>query len=163
MEGSQYLDITGCGEWMFDRILNIHGNFQKKWPLSLTFTCCNCYRCMHCGTSSKSTPMMRRGPAGPRTLCNACGLKWANKVSISIKSYCISYCCSYRIVCHCRNSELSLSQFVLAFDYIIKDFLSSFVWVLGLAARPSNDTVHFCFSVLSAFRYVLSAIVICCQ
>lgn len=35
--------------------------------------------CMHCGTSSKSTPMMRRGPAGPRTLCNACGLFWANK------------------------------------------------------------------------------------
>lgn len=35
--------------------------------------------CTHCGTSSKSTPMMRRGPAGPRTLCNACGLKWANK------------------------------------------------------------------------------------
>lgn len=24
---------------------------------------------------------MRRGPAGPRTLCNACGLMWANKVS----------------------------------------------------------------------------------
>ncbi|KAL9380704.1 hypothetical protein Peur_026361 [Populus x canadensis] len=24
---------------------------------------------------SKSTPMMHRGPAGPRTLCNACGLK----------------------------------------------------------------------------------------
>lgn len=38
------------------------------------------YRCRHCGTSSKLTPMMRRGPAGPRTLCNACGLKWANKV-----------------------------------------------------------------------------------
>ncbi|KVI10879.1 GATA transcription factor 24-like [Cynara cardunculus var. scolymus] len=35
--------------------------------------------CRHCGISSKSTPMMRRGPAGPRTLCNACGLKWANK------------------------------------------------------------------------------------
>ncbi|GAB2292045.1 hypothetical protein Dimus_026292 [Dionaea muscipula] len=35
--------------------------------------------CNHCGISSKSTPMMRRGPAGPRTLCNACGLKWANK------------------------------------------------------------------------------------
>ncbi|CAH2053150.1 unnamed protein product [Thlaspi arvense] len=27
----------------------------------------------------KSTPMMRRGPEGPRTLCNACGLMWANK------------------------------------------------------------------------------------
>ncbi|KAL3621003.1 GATA transcription factor 24 [Castilleja foliolosa] len=36
--------------------------------------------CRHCGNSSKSTPMMRRGPDGPRTLCNACGLKWANKV-----------------------------------------------------------------------------------
>ncbi|XP_057787961.1 GATA transcription factor 24-like isoform X1 [Salvia miltiorrhiza] len=35
--------------------------------------------CIHCGISSKSTPMMRRGPVGPRTLCNACGLKWANK------------------------------------------------------------------------------------
>ncbi|KAL2527846.1 GATA transcription factor 25-like [Forsythia ovata] len=35
--------------------------------------------CTHCGTSSKATPMMRRGPAGPRTLCNACGLFWVNK------------------------------------------------------------------------------------
>lgn len=35
--------------------------------------------CTHCGIRSHSTPMMRRGPAGPRTLCNACGLFWANK------------------------------------------------------------------------------------
>ncbi|KAJ0965597.1 hypothetical protein J5N97_026735 [Dioscorea zingiberensis] len=35
--------------------------------------------CHHCGINAKSTPMMRRGPDGPRTLCNACGLKWANK------------------------------------------------------------------------------------
>ncbi|KAK7282903.1 hypothetical protein RIF29_12017 [Crotalaria pallida] len=35
--------------------------------------------CSHCGISSKSTPMMRRGPSGPRTLCNACGLFWANR------------------------------------------------------------------------------------
>lgn len=35
--------------------------------------------CHHCGLSAKSTPMMRRGPEGPRTLCNACGLMWANK------------------------------------------------------------------------------------
>ena len=39
-------------------------------------------RCQHCGISEKSTPAMRRGPAGPRTLCNACGLMWANKVNI---------------------------------------------------------------------------------
>ncbi|KAL1192315.1 GATA transcription factor 24 [Cardamine amara subsp. amara] len=35
--------------------------------------------CRHCGISEKSTPMMRRGPEGPRTLCNRCGLMWANK------------------------------------------------------------------------------------
>ncbi|XP_010927253.2 GATA transcription factor 20 [Elaeis guineensis] len=35
--------------------------------------------CHHCGISSRATPMMRRGPGGPRTLCNACGLMWANK------------------------------------------------------------------------------------
>eukprot|EP00850_Spirogloea_muscicola_P021736 SM000260S09932 [mRNA] locus=s260:41642:44222:+ [translate_table: standard] len=35
--------------------------------------------CVHCGIGERSTPMMRRGPAGPRTLCNACGLMWANK------------------------------------------------------------------------------------
>jgi hypothetical protein len=38
--------------------------------------------CSHCGTNSKSTPMMRRGPTGPRTLCNACGLFWANRGSL---------------------------------------------------------------------------------
>ncbi|XP_020206956.1 GATA transcription factor 25 [Cajanus cajan] len=35
--------------------------------------------CTHCGISSKATPMMRRGPSGPRSLCNACGLFWANR------------------------------------------------------------------------------------
>ncbi|KAK3237423.1 hypothetical protein CYMTET_52501 [Cymbomonas tetramitiformis] len=35
--------------------------------------------CKHCGAAEGSTPMMRRGPDGPRTLCNACGLMWANK------------------------------------------------------------------------------------
>ncbi|CAH8364027.1 unnamed protein product [Eruca vesicaria subsp. sativa] len=35
--------------------------------------------CTHCGISSTSTPMMRRGPSGPRTLCNACGLFWASR------------------------------------------------------------------------------------
>ncbi|MCL7037456.1 hypothetical protein MKW94_026413 [Papaver nudicaule] len=39
--------------------------------------------CTHCGISSNSTPMMRRGPQGPRSLCNACGLKWANKGTLT--------------------------------------------------------------------------------
>ncbi|XWS23997.1 hypothetical protein CRYUN_Cryun28dG0063300 [Craigia yunnanensis] len=36
-------------------------------------------RCQHCGVGENNTPAMRRGPGGPRTLCNACGLMWANK------------------------------------------------------------------------------------
>lgn len=35
--------------------------------------------CQHCGTSLAFSPMTRRGPSGPATLCNACGLTWANK------------------------------------------------------------------------------------
>ncbi|KAF5198969.1 Gata transcription factor, partial [Thalictrum thalictroides] len=42
--------------------------------------------CRHCGISEKSTPMMRRGPEGPRTLCNACGLFWANKGTLRLLS-----------------------------------------------------------------------------
>ncbi|KAK7351938.1 hypothetical protein VNO77_11725 [Canavalia gladiata] len=37
--------------------------------------------CMHCGISSDCTPMMRRGPSGPGSLCNACGLSWANRTN----------------------------------------------------------------------------------
>ncbi|KAJ6817624.1 GATA transcription factor 28-like [Iris pallida] len=35
--------------------------------------------CQNCGVSKDSTPLMRRGPSGPKSLCNACGLTWANK------------------------------------------------------------------------------------
>jgi hypothetical protein len=35
--------------------------------------------CTNCGIGEKATPMMRRGPHGPGTLCNACGLQWASK------------------------------------------------------------------------------------
>ncbi|KAK1367008.1 GATA transcription factor 24 [Heracleum sosnowskyi] len=40
--------------------------------------------CKHCGASSRCTPMMRKGPDGPRTLCNACGLYWAQKGTLRI-------------------------------------------------------------------------------
>ncbi|CAA0827078.1 GATA transcription factor 25 [Striga hermonthica] len=36
-------------------------------------------QCGHCGIRAGETPMMRRGPSGPKTLCNACGLHWASK------------------------------------------------------------------------------------
>lgn len=52
-------------------------SFNKQCFLSIYVSC------RHCGISEKCTPMMRRGPEGPRTLCNACGLMWANKVNES--------------------------------------------------------------------------------
>ncbi|KAL4811264.1 hypothetical protein BDV18DRAFT_128997 [Aspergillus unguis] len=33
------------------------------------------YKCADCGTSD--SPEWRKGPDGPKTLCNACGLRWA--------------------------------------------------------------------------------------
>ncbi|KAL6654059.1 hypothetical protein ACP70R_007524 [Stipagrostis hirtigluma subsp. patula] len=39
--------------------------------------------CDNCGESSEVTPMMRRGPNGYRTFCNACGLMWAKTVTKS--------------------------------------------------------------------------------
>ncbi|KAL2848541.1 hypothetical protein BJY01DRAFT_211510 [Aspergillus pseudoustus] len=35
------------------------------------------YRCADCGTSD--SPEWRKGPNGPKTLCNACGLRWAKR------------------------------------------------------------------------------------
>lgn len=34
-------------------------------------------KCMRCSITAKKTPMMRKGPDGCRSLCNACGLKWS--------------------------------------------------------------------------------------
>jgi hypothetical protein len=35
--------------------------------------------CSNCGAGSSSTPLMRRGPDGVRSLCNACGLWYARR------------------------------------------------------------------------------------
>lgn len=79
------------------------------------------YRCTHCGTSSKTTPMMRRGPAGPRTLCNACGLKWANKVYMFSQFYLFIFwfyfldLCISKIpyICYIVGHGRSCSQFIV--------------------------------------------------
>jgi hypothetical protein len=44
--------------------------------LNLSFLCCDPIRCLRCGISGNATPHMRRGPDGPRTLCNACGIAY---------------------------------------------------------------------------------------
>jgi len=38
----------------------------------------NTKKCIFC--SSASTPVWRTGPAGPKSLCNACGIRFAKKV-----------------------------------------------------------------------------------
>jgi len=34
------------------------------------------WRCLSCNTPGNQTPLLRNGPAGSKTLCNACGVKW---------------------------------------------------------------------------------------
>lgn len=39
----------------------------------------NISTCTNCGAGPNDTPLMRKGPNGSKTLCNACGLYWANR------------------------------------------------------------------------------------
>ncbi|KAJ3041970.1 SWI/SNF chromatin-remodeling complex subunit [Rhizophlyctis rosea] len=34
------------------------------------------WRCENCGRTAQQTPLLRKGPLGEKTLCNACGLYW---------------------------------------------------------------------------------------
>ncbi|KAI9660135.1 MAG: blue light receptor [Bathelium mastoideum] len=49
------------------------GAGEKKKKIKVTDE----YVCTDCGTLD--SPEWRKGPAGPKTLCNACGLRWAKK------------------------------------------------------------------------------------
>ncbi|KAI9691382.1 MAG: blue light receptor [Bogoriella megaspora] len=49
------------------------GPGEKKKKVKVTDE----YVCTDCGTLD--SPEWRKGPAGPKTLCNACGLRWAKK------------------------------------------------------------------------------------
>ncbi|EPS42524.1 hypothetical protein H072_3514 [Dactylellina haptotyla CBS 200.50] len=49
------------------------GSGERKKKVKVT----NEYVCTDCGTLD--SPEWRKGPTGPKTLCNACGLRWAKK------------------------------------------------------------------------------------
>jgi len=49
--------------------------FHKRRPAHMDKSMLFCHFC-----GRKDTPEWRKGPAGPATLCNACGLQWAKKV-----------------------------------------------------------------------------------
>ena len=62
------------------RVFNLDGNeqvseFRRNW------------KCNWCLLSGVFTPTMRRGPNGPRTLCNACGIFWAKKKTLPKERY----------------------------------------------------------------------------
>ncbi|RKP40383.1 hypothetical protein BJ085DRAFT_32902 [Dimargaris cristalligena] len=37
------------------------------------------WRCTHCGSDGTRTTVVRKGPRGIKTLCNACGISWASR------------------------------------------------------------------------------------
>ncbi|XP_024934146.1 GATA transcription factor 28 isoform X2 [Ziziphus jujuba] len=69
--------------------------------------------CRHCGISEKCTPMMRRGPEGPRTLCNACGLMWANKGTLRDLSKATSQTGQNTPISRNENGNAETNQMVL--------------------------------------------------
>ncbi|XP_056699068.1 GATA transcription factor 19 isoform X6 [Spinacia oleracea] len=82
------LGDPSCGQKISHRIASLVRFREKRkercFDKKIRYTCRkevaqSPRSCQHCGISEKSTPAMRRGPSGPRTLCNACGLMWANK------------------------------------------------------------------------------------
>lgn len=91
--------------------------FGSSRNLTVMFSWYFCGSCRHCGVSEKSTPMMRRGPEGPRTLCNACGLMWANKVNMGT-----CWC----LLCWFHLLLLSITH-VTSWIVCIGNFLESFV------------------------------------
>ncbi|KAF1808189.1 hypothetical protein P152DRAFT_251361 [Eremomyces bilateralis CBS 781.70] len=56
-----------------DSILRDRGGGDKKKKMKIVDE----YVCQDCGTLD--SPEWRKGPGGPKTLCNACGLRWAKK------------------------------------------------------------------------------------
>ncbi|KAF7140663.1 hypothetical protein RHSIM_Rhsim06G0070700 [Rhododendron simsii] len=73
-------DNSGSSLWdSLNSCLQGDGTPQPSPQSETVYVATYVRRCQHCGVGENSTPAMRRGPAGPRTLCNACGLMWANK------------------------------------------------------------------------------------
>ncbi|RZR73789.1 hypothetical protein BHM03_00028109 [Ensete ventricosum] len=101
------LSITNCEG------IQRWGSIEGRPPSSAVYAFNNVvslktFSCHHCGISSKSTPMMRRGPEGPRTLCNACGLMWANKHILEHL---------YGTPKNCHLSSVNFSILIIFYDF----------------------------------------------
>ncbi|KAK1035941.1 white collar 2 type of transcription factor, partial [Friedmanniomyces endolithicus] len=56
---------------LLDRDGEVAKKEKKKLKVADEYVCANC--------GALDSPEWRRGPKGPKTLCNACGLRWAKK------------------------------------------------------------------------------------
>lgn len=74
---------------------NFHQKVSPKGPRKRTTL--PCASCEKCHVSFSETPEVRRGPSGPNTLCNSCGLKYAREKlkeqSLPMLSVCPSTSC----------------------------------------------------------------------
>lgn len=59
-------------------------SFHKRRPAHVDKSMLVCHFC-----GRKETPEWRKGPSGPATLCNACGLQWAKKQKAQRRSECV--------------------------------------------------------------------------
>lgn len=59
------VDLLSVNEKLHRNLRKVKGRSQKQLI------------CMECGTSE--SPEWRKGPTGPKMLCNACGLRWAKQ------------------------------------------------------------------------------------
>eukprot|EP01088_Endostelium_zonatum_P004959 TRINITY_DN16353_c0_g1_i1.p1 TRINITY_DN16353_c0_g1~~TRINITY_DN16353_c0_g1_i1.p1 ORF type:complete len:226 (-),score=46.42 TRINITY_DN16353_c0_g1_i1:10-687(-) len=56
-------------------VSTLEGKVRKRKRRTKLLSDRSHFVCYHCETTD--TPTWRRGPAGPKTLCNACGIRWA--------------------------------------------------------------------------------------
>ncbi|KAJ7286325.1 white collar 2 type of transcription factor, partial [Mycena rebaudengoi] len=57
---------------------------KKKKPSTKKAQLAEQHVCITCGRTD--SPEWRKGPLGPKTLCNACGLRWAKQTKVQIKA-----------------------------------------------------------------------------
>lgn len=95
-------------------------------------------RCVRCGVSAKLTPHMRRGPEGPRTLCNACGIAWTKSLNKQGKMRKV-------LDCDVSIADAANTKYVPEVDMEFEDedkayeFYNKYAGLVGFSVRKSSS------------------------
>lgn len=95
-------------------------------------------RCVRCGVSAKLTPHMRRGPEGPRTLCNACGIAWTKSLNKQGKLRKV-------LDCDVSVADVANAKYVPEVDMEFEDedkayeFYNKYAGLVGFSVRKSSS------------------------